>query len=74
VTNITPQTDVYKEGQTDGRMDLVTTSGLSFLLRTIKLKILKVRRHCHQGSQLIKKSLDRKINLSDILTLSAYYS
>jgi hypothetical protein len=57
MTDITSQTDVYKEGHTEGRMDLVTTTGLSFLLRTIRLKILKVRRQYRQGSQLIKKTL-----------------
>jgi len=76
LTDSTSQTDVYKrqkDGRTDGQTDLVT-SGLSFLLSTIRLKSLKVWRHYHQGAQLIKKPSDRKINLIDILTLSARYS
>jgi hypothetical protein len=56
LTDNTSQTDVYKR-QTDGRMNLVTTSGLSFLLRTVRLKILKVWRNYHQRVQLIKKTL-----------------
>lgn len=65
---------IKKDRRTDGRTDgLVTTSGLSFLLPTIMLKMLKVWRHYHQGSQLIENPSNRKINFNDILTLPARF-